>query len=112
MASYSAVVGVSPEGRGVVGWVIGKGGSGIKAMIESTGVRGINYENGKSQFVVTGAPSRVEAASKILRQKIQECMTRQTEQRGGSAKIQRKRTAPTGVIWWCRCQASGRPNGV
>lgn len=81
MASYSEVVGVSPEGRGVVGWVIGKGGSGIKEMIESTGVRGINYEKGKSQFVVSGTPSRVEAASKILRQKIQECMTRQTEQR-------------------------------
>ena len=96
MASYTAVVGVSPEGRGVVGWVIGKGGSGIKAIIESTGVRGINYENGKSQFVVTGAPSRVEAASKILRQKIQECMIgRRSSARRKRDNIQRKRDRST-----------------
>lgn len=77
---YTAKVGVSPAERNVVGWVIGKGGSGIKDILGKSGAKSIDYISVHSEWIVKGTPKSVDRAIKMLKNSTAAKMERSSRQ--------------------------------
>ena len=76
---YTAKVFASPEERNVVGWVIGKGGHGIKEILEKSGATKIDYIKTHSEWSVTGTPNTVDRAIKMLKISVSDKLMRRTQ---------------------------------